>query len=89
MARQRSGRLIRSIACRYYLQNYEEEVAVTDLVHGFLERAVVATFHDCTGRLRLRLRGATPWSSSLQGLRGRRGAGPREGRSAGHAEGPP
>jgi N-methylhydantoinase A len=34
----------RSIACRYYLQNYEEEVAVDDLEPGFLERAT-ADFH--------------------------------------------
>ncbi len=34
----------RAIACRYYLQNYEEEVAVADLEPGFLERAA-ADFH--------------------------------------------
>jgi N-methylhydantoinase A len=34
----------RSIACRYYLQNYEEDVAVADLEPGFLERAA-AEFH--------------------------------------------
>jgi N-methylhydantoinase A len=34
----------RTIACRYYLQNYEEEVTVADLEPGFLERAA-AEFH--------------------------------------------
>ena len=33
----------RSIACRYHLQNYEEDVAVADLEPGFLERAVAAS----------------------------------------------
>jgi N-methylhydantoinase A len=34
----------RAFACRYYLQNYEEEVPVPDLTPGFVERAA-AEFH--------------------------------------------
>jgi N-methylhydantoinase A len=34
----------RAIACRYYLQNYEEDVAIPDLGPGFVERTA-AEFH--------------------------------------------
>ncbi len=37
--------VVRTISCRYYLQNYEQDVRLDGLDDGFLGRAV-ATFHD-------------------------------------------
>jgi N-methylhydantoinase A len=42
--RQEAVSVRRVIACRYYLQNYEEEVEVPELGSGFIERAA-AGFH--------------------------------------------